>query len=127
MRAVGVVEYGGPAALRVVDVLEAAHITPHLGPETNHPTNGLLLRADLHTLFDCGLIGVDSDSRAVVLHERLRGSEYEALRGRPIRRPALESEAPSAKALRRHMDASGFAADQGHRARPGDGIGDGAI
>lgn len=34
-------------------VLEAAHVTPYLGPETNDITNGLLLRADLHTLLDC--------------------------------------------------------------------------
>jgi putative restriction endonuclease len=40
----------------IKDVLEAAHITPHLGRVTNHVTNGLLLRADLHTLLDCNLI-----------------------------------------------------------------------
>src|SRR5262249_1774663 len=37
-------------------VLEAAHIVPYMGPETNHPGNGLLLRADLHTLFDLQLV-----------------------------------------------------------------------
>jgi len=42
-------------------VLEAAHISPYLGEHTNHVTNGLLLRADIHTLFDRGLIKVDSD------------------------------------------------------------------
>lgn len=41
------------------DVLEAAHISPYLGEHTNHVTNGLLLRADIHTLFDRGLIKVD--------------------------------------------------------------------
>jgi len=43
------------------DVLEAAHISPYLGEHTNHVTNGLLLRADMHTLFDRGLIKVGSD------------------------------------------------------------------
>lgn len=33
-----------------VEALEAAHIVPYKGAATNHPTNGLLLRADLHTL-----------------------------------------------------------------------------
>jgi hypothetical protein len=45
------------------DVLEAAHISPYLGEHTNRVTNGLLLRADIHTLFDRGLIKVDSNYR----------------------------------------------------------------
>jgi hypothetical protein len=45
--------YGGRCAISgcpVTPLLEAAHITPYLGPDTNSITNGLLLRADLHTL-----------------------------------------------------------------------------
>jgi hypothetical protein len=34
----------------VVEALEAAHIVPYLGPDTNHVRNGLLLRGDIHTL-----------------------------------------------------------------------------
>ena len=51
--------YAGRCAITgcsVLDILEAAHITPYLGPDTNHVTNGLLLRADLHTLFDTCLL-----------------------------------------------------------------------
>jgi len=47
----------------VDDILEAAHISPYLGKHTNHVTNGLILRADIHTLFDRGLIKVGSDYR----------------------------------------------------------------
>ena len=36
-------------------VLEAAHIDRYFGDHSNHVTNGLLLRADLHTLFDLQL------------------------------------------------------------------------
>jgi putative restriction endonuclease len=36
----------------VPSVLEAAHIAPYRGAHTNHVPNGLLLRADVHTLFD---------------------------------------------------------------------------
>lgn len=36
---------------RVLGVLEAAHIRPYRGPADNHPSNGLILRSDLHTLF----------------------------------------------------------------------------
>jgi HNH endonuclease len=41
-----------PLTLSTLDILEAAHISPYRGEEDNHPENGLLLRADLHTLFD---------------------------------------------------------------------------
>ncbi|WP_200883691.1 HNH endonuclease [Archangium violaceum] len=53
------VAYGGRCALTDCEeprVLEAAHIFPYHGPQTNHVTNGLLLRADLHVLFDLGLL-----------------------------------------------------------------------
>jgi hypothetical protein len=46
-------------------ILEAAHITPYLGPHTNDLSNGLLLRADIHTLWDKGLVAVDEESRKV--------------------------------------------------------------
>src|ERR1700722_13744752 len=42
-------------------VLEAAHITPYMGASTNSLLNGLLLRADIHTLFNLGLISIDPD------------------------------------------------------------------
>ncbi|WOJ89750.1 HNH endonuclease signature motif containing protein [Methylocapsa polymorpha] len=47
----------------IEEVLEAAHISPYLGDHTNDVTNGLLLRADIHTLFDRGLIKVDRNYR----------------------------------------------------------------
>lgn len=37
------------------DVLEAAHIYPYRGAHTNRVDNGLLLRADIHTLFDLNM------------------------------------------------------------------------
>jgi hypothetical protein len=45
----------------IEEVLEAAHINPFMGDHTNRVTNGLLLRADVHTLFDCGLVTVNAD------------------------------------------------------------------
>ena len=101
--------YGGRCAITscgVVDVLEAAHITPFSELSPDDVTNGLLLRADLHTLFDCGLIGVDPGGpggRTVVVAERLRASEYGALHGRPIRDPGA-GKAPSEEALRQRME-----------------------
>jgi putative restriction endonuclease len=43
----------------VEDLLEAAHIQPYRGSHTNHIQNGLLLRSDIHTLFDCRMIAID--------------------------------------------------------------------
>jgi hypothetical protein len=69
----------------VEQALEAAHIVPYQGPGTNHVTNGLLLRADLHTLFDLGLLSIDPLSLTVLVHTDLNGSEYEKLRGQPLK------------------------------------------
>lgn len=61
--------YGRKCAItgcEVEDVLEAAHIVPYQGPQTNDVTNGLLLRADIHTLFDRGLIRIDEHYKILV-------------------------------------------------------------
>lgn len=59
--------------------------TPNRGEDTNHVANGLLLRADLHTLLDCGLIAVDPDDLRVVVAPSIRGSSYRRLHGRALR------------------------------------------
>ena len=54
--------YNGKCAITGCDVeavLDASHIVSYRGPDTNHPANGLLLRTDLHTLFDFKLVAVD--------------------------------------------------------------------
>lgn len=48
-------------------ILEAAHIHPYLGDETNVVSNGLLLRTDVHTLFDLGLLWIEPHSLRVRL------------------------------------------------------------
>jgi predicted restriction endonuclease len=80
-------------------VLEATHIIPKAGPLTYHVTNGLLLRADLHTLFDCGLIGVDPKTRQVVTAKELAGSTYVQFEGRRLRAPMDAAAGPSTKSL----------------------------
>jgi putative restriction endonuclease len=54
--------YSGRCAItdcEIDDVLEAAHISPYSGRSSDQVCNGLLLRADVHTLFDCGLLAFD--------------------------------------------------------------------
>ena len=52
---------------RLLDVLEAAHIRPYRGENDNYVGNGLLLRADIHTLFDLNLLGIEPQQMRRVL------------------------------------------------------------
>ena len=68
---------------KVESVLEAAHIFPHI-EETNYRVyNGLLLRSDIHTLFDLNLISLDEDTK-IIVDESLLGTEYEKYNGKVI-------------------------------------------
>lgn len=90
--------YEGRCAITGCDspyALEAAHIRPYLGKHTNIVTNGLLLRADIHTLFDLGLLAVSPATRTVVLSDRLSGDHYKSLQGRPLSIPANPEHHPS--------------------------------
>jgi hypothetical protein len=87
-----------------VEVLEAAHIVPYLGPITNNLTNGLLLRADIHTLFDLGLLSVNPDDYRVLTSKRLLGSPYEVLAGQQIRLPVDNAVWPSCQALKARLE-----------------------
>ncbi len=51
---------------KTLPVLEAAHIKPYSKEGPHAVNNGLLLRSDLHTLFDQGYIGIDEDFKVKV-------------------------------------------------------------
>ena len=57
-------------------MLEAAHIKPYGSGGPHVPENGLLLRSDLHTLFDQGYMTVDADELKAVISSRIR-EEFE--------------------------------------------------
>ncbi|SAL49186.1 hypothetical protein AWB73_05076 [Caballeronia turbans] len=86
----------------VPQVLEAAHICGYMGPETNDVRNGLLLRADLHTLYDRALIAIDPLTHEVSIAPALRESEYASLEGRLLRLPKHPQQRPSREALQIH-------------------------
>lgn len=65
-------------------ILEAAHIVPYMGEKTNHVTNGILMRADIHALFDLGLLGINQ-SYEVVAASSMKETEYEAYNGIKIK------------------------------------------
>jgi HNH endonuclease len=94
--------YDGQCAVTgcgVVEVLQAAHIVQYRGAVTDRVENGLLLRSDIHDLFDLGKLSFDDDWR-VLLHDDLRGSAYRALEGKRVRMPRVKTSWPSLKALR---------------------------
>jgi putative restriction endonuclease len=86
---------------RVEATLEAAHIRPYRGTASHAPGNGLLLRTDLHTLFDLHLVTV-MPYGTVRIAPDLRGSEYEEFDERQIRRPIDAVHAPNRAALAEH-------------------------
>ncbi len=103
--------YGGRCAVTgcaVAQALEAAHIVPYKGPDTNHVANGLLLRVDLHTLFDLGLFAVDERKFTVLLGPSLRDSDYAQWSGKMIYLPRIEAKRPNAAALRQHRERAGL-------------------
>jgi predicted restriction endonuclease len=87
----------------VLAVLEAAHIDRYFGDHSNHVTNGLLLRADIHTLFDLQRITVDENLKIRVTPSLLN-TEYGIYEGATLRVPDNTAYHPDRDALQRHRD-----------------------
>ena len=103
--------YGNTCAVTgcdAIEALEASHIVPYLGPDTDRTSNGMLLRADVHILFDLGLIAIDTANMSVILSPRLIDTLYSRLAGRPISLPGAPGQAPSKEALNHHRAWSGL-------------------
>lgn len=110
-RAALISAYEGKCAITgcdAVEALEAAHISPYRGSHTNHPQNGLLLRADLHALFDLGLLAIDPTTKAVILAAQLIGTSYRELMGKMIAQPTEPSFRSSPEALAQHLEWTGI-------------------
>jgi hypothetical protein len=87
----------------VTEALEGAHIDPYVAPASDNIRNGLLLRSDLHTLFDRHLITIDPDTMRVHVSKRARGAAcYEQWHGLAVRVPDEPTHRPDQEALRRH-------------------------
>lgn len=80
-------------------VLEAAHLRPYRGPAWNVVTNGLLLRADIHSLLDQQLLAPEPDSRTIRISKHLMGTPYEDLSGRLLADPSAPSQRPTVSVL----------------------------
>jgi hypothetical protein len=105
--------YGSRCAItgsNAVAVLEAAHILPYRGEHTNRVDNGLLLRSDLHTLFDLGLLWITPEN-TVAIAPPLIGTDYENLDGASLRLPAKGEHHPNPA----HLDEHSRLAQEKHR------------
>lgn len=89
---------------RVEALLEAVHIRPHAVAPNYDTRNGLLLRADLHTLYDLHLLGVDEFGN-VALSPEVTDLYYKELVGkiRRITPPPRSEDAPSTDDLKARM------------------------
>lgn len=86
------------------EVLEAAHISPYKGGQSNETHNGLLLRADIHTLFDRFLITVEP-AHVVRVSPKLWATDYVELDGKDlICVPTGPDDRPDPELLRRHNE-----------------------
>jgi putative restriction endonuclease len=94
---------------KTLPVLEAAHIKPFALNGPNFVRNGILLRSDLHKLFDLGYVTVTPALRLEV-SPRLKaewenGREYYAYHGKELRcRPADIGNFPSREFLQWHNE-----------------------
>lgn len=86
------------------EALEAAHIMPYLGEHTNIVNNGLLLRADIHTLFDKRLLSLEAHgaSLVVVVAPSIIDPGYRALHLQPLRAPVDPVCSPNPNAVSQH-------------------------
>lgn len=92
---------------RTLPVLEAAHLKPYAVVQRHEISNGLLLRSDLHRLFDEGYMTVDPGDRRIVVSKRIReefdnGKDYYKLEGQLVREPNQPWARPSPENLEFH-------------------------
>lgn len=93
---------------KTLPALDAAHIIPYGDGGRHEATNGILLRRDIHSLFDSGYVTITPDMHFEV-SRRIRedyenGRDYYALHGRQIAVPDKPALQPSRSALRWHND-----------------------
>lgn len=93
---------------KTLPALEAAHIQPFAEGGEHKAANGILLRRDIHSLFDAGYVTITPDLNFEV-SRRIRdefsnGKEYYAMHGRRIATPERVEHMPSAETLSWHNE-----------------------
>ena len=91
---------------RVLPALDAAHIRPYGRGGDHEISNGLLLRKDIHSVFDAGYATFDEEGRFVV-SDKVRtifnnGNEYRRMHGSRLVVPTLLKNYPDSLAMEWH-------------------------
>ncbi len=93
---------------KILPVLEAAHIRPVTSEGLHDIANGILLRSDIHTLFDRGFVTITPDLKfrtsSRLLDEFNNGEEYRRLEGQKVWTPSNQIERPDRELLAWHGD-----------------------
>jgi putative restriction endonuclease len=63
--------------IKIPELIEAGHIFPYSESGQNNTANGILLRSDLHILFDRGLVCIDPENFNVLIDKSLEKTEYQ--------------------------------------------------
>jgi putative restriction endonuclease len=93
---------------KVLPALDAAHIRPYAEGGTHTKSNGILLRKDIHSVFDAGYATIDAGYHFIV-SDKVRdvfnnGEEYRRLHGTLVRVPDNPIERPDSSALQWHNE-----------------------
>jgi len=94
---------------KTLPVLQAAHIKPFSQNGTHEINNGILLRSDIHTLFDDGYLTITKDYTIEVsqrLHDDYgNGKDYFKYHGKKLlAMPQIKNQAPSPEYLNWHNE-----------------------
>jgi putative restriction endonuclease len=101
--------YGRQCAItdgKVLPALDDAHIKPYSEGGFHAKSNGILLRKDIHSVFDAGFATVDDHYRFLVSKKVKEvfnnGEEYLRLDGKSLRLPVKKADWPNPDFLRWH-------------------------
>jgi putative restriction endonuclease len=101
--------YGRQCAVtngKVLPALDAAHIKPYADGGLHTKSNGILLRKDIHSVFDAGYVTIKDDFTFSVSKKVKEvfnnGEEYLRLQGGAIRLPDSKADWPDVDLLRWH-------------------------
>lgn len=86
------------------NVLQAAHIDPFARSQSHAVTNGILLRADVHLLYDAHLLTIRPDTGRIVVSDAVKDPSYRILNGEYIRYPKIRECRPDQELLQIHFD-----------------------
>lgn len=93
---------------RTLPALDAAHIRPYHKGGAHEAQNGLLLRRDIHSLFDAGYVTITPsfhlEVSRCIKEEFDNGRDYYALHGHPINVPEVAAQRPDSVTLSWHNE-----------------------